>query len=186
MNSFTNCGKIVAFLGTKTGAKVLKENGGRMTLGTRATRRVGILTAAFIILSFSIPVPARAIQCVPYARQFSGIALYGAAWTWWRSASGQYERGNRPEVGAALVFKKSKGMPLGHVAVVTEVVNNRLIKVSHANWVHRRGKTGKVEYDAAIFDESPNNDWSVVRVWYSPIDDFGFKVYSIYGFIYPG
>lgn len=156
-----------------------------MTLRKHARLITGVIVATFIIGSSAIPIPAWAIQCAPYARQISGIALHGAAWTWWRSAGGQYERGNRPEVGSALVFKKSQGMPFGHVAIVTEVVNGRLIKVNHANWVHRRGKSGKVEHDTAIFDESANNDWSVVRVWYSPIHDYGSKVYPVYGFIYP-
>jgi surface antigen len=144
---------------------------------------VSIVAFLFVASSNAIG-PAWATQCVPYARNVSGINLHGAAWTWWESASGRYQRGTEPKVGAALVFKRLKGMPSGHVAVVTKLVNERLIEVSHANWVHR-GQAGKVEIDAAVYDESPNNDWSQLRVWYSPIHGFGAKVYPAYGFVYP-
>ena len=29
------------------------------------------------------------LQCVPYARQVSGIQIYGDAWTWWDQAEGR-------------------------------------------------------------------------------------------------
>lgn len=29
------------------------------------------------------------LQCVPYARQISGIQIYGDAWTWWGQAEGK-------------------------------------------------------------------------------------------------
>ncbi|GAA3271795.1 hypothetical protein GCM10020258_47310 [Sphingomonas yabuuchiae] len=35
-------------------------------------------------------------QCVPFARQASGIAIYGDAWTWWSKAEGKYPRGRTP------------------------------------------------------------------------------------------
>ncbi|HYB08975.1 MAG TPA: CHAP domain-containing protein [Alphaproteobacteria bacterium] len=143
----------------------------------------GVSTFVFLVTSSEL-TPASAIQCAPYARSISGIDLYGAAWTWWASANGRYERGNTPRIGSAIVFKKLKGMPSGHVAIVTAVESSRLIKVNHANWVHR-GRQGKVETNVSIYDESPNNDWSQVRVWYSPVHDLGVKVYATYGFIYP-
>lgn len=142
------------------------------------------ITVLLVITLSAVESVAWAIQCVPYARQISGIDLYGAAWTWWHTASGQYARGSKPNVGAALVFKRLHGMPSGHVAVVTEIVNDRMIKVSHANWTHH-GRRGRIERDAKVVDESPNNDWSAVRVWYAPTDDFGVKVYPTYGFVYP-
>jgi hypothetical protein len=36
------------------------------------------------------------LQCVPYARQVSGIQLYGDAHTWWDQAAGRYDRGFTP------------------------------------------------------------------------------------------
>jgi len=140
------------------------------------------IVASFYLLSSL--APAWAIQCAPYARDISGINLYGAAWTWWGSASGRYQRGKEPRIGSALVFKRLKGMPSGHVAVVTRLVSARMIEVSRANWAHH-GRAGNVETDAAVFDESPTNDWSQVRVWYSPVQNFGAKIYPTYGFIYP-
>lgn len=136
--------------------------------------------SAFVFLSSA----AWAIQCAPYARHVSGIELYGSAWTWWSSAQGQYDRGQRPAVGAALVFKKQKGMPNGHVAVVTQILGAREIRVDHANWAPKHGPKGWVQHGARVIDVSAKNDWSQVRVWYPPIHDFGSKNYPVYGFIY--
>ena len=33
------------------------------------------------------------LQCVPYARQVSGIRIFGDAHTWWGQAEGRYARG---------------------------------------------------------------------------------------------
>ena len=57
------------------------------------------------------------LECVPYARQMSGIQIYGNAWTWWEQASERYEEGSRPQVGAVLVFRPHGVMKLGHVVV---------------------------------------------------------------------
>ena len=40
------------------------------------------------------------LQCVPYARQLTGIQIFGDAHTWWGQAAGKYERGRAPKVGA--------------------------------------------------------------------------------------
>jgi len=152
-----------------------------MTGRMLASISIGVVLSAFLIL---ISKPASAVQCAPYARSVSGFGLYGAAWTWWRSADGQYDRGREPEPGAALVFKKSRGMPSGHVAIVTQVVNSRIIMVEHANWSRIGGKKGRVEKHVAVVDESPANDWSEVRVWYGPAHDYGTRIYPVYGFIY--
>ncbi|MEP2549877.1 MAG: CHAP domain-containing protein, partial [Marinomonas sp.] len=40
------------------------------------------------------------LQCVPYARQLSGVQIYGDARTWWKQAAGKYARGGRPQKGA--------------------------------------------------------------------------------------
>lgn len=148
---------------------------------------IGIVATfpVFGLISGLISSPSWAVQCAPYARDISGLDLYGAAWTWWHEADGRYGRGSRPAVGAALVFKRSRGMPAGHVAVVTEMVDARTIKVDHANWSRIAGRRGRVEEDVEVIDELPDNDWSQVRVWYGPLNDFGNKVYAVYGFIYP-
>src|SRR3982751_5716376 len=36
------------------------------------------------------------LQCVPFARENTGIELSGNVNTWWDSASGLYERGSKP------------------------------------------------------------------------------------------
>lgn len=122
----------------------------------------------------------RPLQCVPFARQTSNIAIRGDAWTWWRTASGRYRRGARPEVGSVLVFKRKRG-GRGHLAVVKRIVNKREIVVDHANWLNR----GRIHLGTPIRDESAANDWSKVRVWYTPGRVWGRSIYRAYGFIYP-
>src|ERR1700735_4836128 len=63
------------------------------------------------------------LQCVPYAREVSHIELTGNAYLWWAEAAGRYGRGANPEVGAVLNFRGVGRMPLGHVAVVTDVID---------------------------------------------------------------
>ncbi len=150
-----------------------------------AWRRLARLVVGSTVVSLVLSGPVWAVQCVPYARQISGIDLYGNAWTWWQSADGQYGRGNRPRVGAALVFKRGPHLPSGHVAVVTAVVSPRLIKVDHANWAPKGARKGGIQRNVAVIDESLRNDWSQVRVWYPPTHGFEAKVYPVYGFIYP-
>ena len=125
------------------------------------------------------------IQCVPYARQVSGIDLRGDAWTWWGQAENRYGRGRKPRLGAVLVFAKTGRLPLGHVSVVTRLVNAREILVTHANWASSSDDRGKVTKDVRVIDISPGNNWSALRVWNDDIDDFGL-VYPAIGFIYPG
>ena len=74
---------------------------------------------------------------MPYAREHSGIALVGNALTWWNKAAGTYERGYRPEMGAVLNFRASGRMNLGHVAVVSRVIDGRNVQIDHANWSSR-------------------------------------------------
>ena len=68
-----------------------------------------------------------ALECVPFARQVSGIRLYGDAHTWWDQAAGQYDRGNRrPSAGGVLVFRRTGRLAThGHVSVVSHVVSPR-------------------------------------------------------------
>ena len=120
------------------------------------------------------------LTCAPFARELSGIALYGEAFSWWDAASGQYRRGDRPEVGGVLVFRRSSRLPLGHVAVVSRVINPRQIEVIQANWVHEQ-----LDQDQLVVDVSARNDWSEVRVWYPPTGQIGTHTYAAYGFVLP-
>ncbi|MDR3437750.1 CHAP domain-containing protein [Telmatospirillum sp.] len=130
--------------------------------------------------------PVEALQCVPFAREVSGISIRGDAWTWWSAALGQYDRGQTPRIGAVVVFKKFAAMRHGHVAVVARVVNSRQVLVDHANWAPHRGRgRGQVSKMVAVADVSAGNDWSEVRVWNVATRDFGTRTYPTYGFIYP-
>ena len=122
------------------------------------------------------------ISCVPYARQVSGIMVAGNAWQWWDNAAGQYARGDQPEAGSVLNFRANIRMRLGHVAVVTRVINAREVIVDHANWPSG-GLRGGVSHDVAVVDVSEANNWSAVRVALGRGWDFG-SVYPTYGFIY--
>src|SRR3546814_18327157 len=39
--------------------------------------------------------------------------------------------------------------------------------------------------DVTLYDGSPGNDWSQVRVWYRDMDGLGGSTYPVSGFIYP-
>jgi surface antigen len=120
------------------------------------------------------------LQCVAYARSASNISLAGNAADWWDNASGVYARGNRPQPGSVLAFTANGRMRLGHVAVVSRVINGREIEVDHANWGAYRGAVAR---GVPVVDVSENNDWTAVRVGLSSSGDFG-SVYPTYGFIY--
>lgn len=121
-----------------------------------------------------------ALQCAPFARQVTGMALYGEADAWWGAAAGRYDRGPRPEPGSVLVFRRSARLPSGHVSVVSRVASTRTVLVTQANWVHAR-----IGRDEPVTDVSPGNDWSAVRVWWEPAGSMGSAVYPTYGFIHP-
>lgn len=123
---------------------------------------------------------AAAVECAPFARALTGVALSGAAADWWRQADGRYVRSHRPEVGSVLVLGRTGRLPSGHVAVVSEVVSRREIRVTQANWVHHR-----VTEDQPVIDVSPDGDWSAVRVWWPPSGQMGVTEYPAFGFIRP-
>jgi surface antigen len=75
-------------------------------------------------------------------------------------------------------------MNLGHVAFVSQVLTDRVIQVTHANWSVMNGARGQIEKDVTVVDVSPEGDWSEVKVWYDPIRDLGTTVYPTHGFIY--
>ena len=122
-------------------------------------------------------------QCVTFARMFSGIQIFGDAWTWWRQAVDNFRTGDAPESGSVLVFQPHGSMTRGHVAVVSEILTDRVIRVTHANW---GGSRGRVEENVTVVDVSGSGDWSRVKVWYNPINDLGSSVYPTYGFVYNG
>ncbi|MFA7586302.1 MAG: CHAP domain-containing protein [Novosphingobium sp.] len=125
------------------------------------------------------------LQCVPYARQLTGIRIFGDAHTWWQQAEGRYARGSRPKVGAVMNFRPYGNSELGHVAAVSRIVDKRTVLVSHANWSPINGQRGQIEDNVRVIDVSPDNDWSEVRVWFAPINGLGTTHWPLYGFIYP-
>jgi surface antigen len=162
-----------------------------MAIGRR-TLRLGVALACAMALgqplaaiSLREPAPRYHWECVPFAREVSGIQIYGDAWTWWGQAEGRYKRGDTPRVGAVLAFQPHGGMRLGHVATVNEIIDRRTIKVTHANWSRIDGRRGQIERDVEIRDVSEAGDWSRVRVWYAPLGDLGTTAWPVHGFIYP-
>jgi CHAP domain len=143
-----------------------------------------------IILSLLlVAAPAAALneglQCVPYARALSGVIIYGDAHTWWGQADGKYDRGNEPKIGSVLAFPPHGNMRLGHVAAVRDIIDERNIVISHANWSTIGGVRGHIEEDVRAVDVSEDNDWSRVRVWYTPNEALGSTEWPVHGFIYP-
>jgi len=166
--------------------------------------RQGTLTVlACTLMGLAVPAAARPIvegdgvvgggsaslppylQCVPYARQVSGIQIHGDAWTWWNQAEGKYARGERPKVGAVMAFKPYGKMELGHVAAVSRIIDSRTVLLRHANWSLINGRRGQIEDNVEAVDVSPENDWSEVRVWFAPIEGLGGTHWPVQGFIYP-
>ncbi|WP_416463043.1 CHAP domain-containing protein [Sphingomonas sp. VDB2] len=140
--------------------------------------------AAALLLSGLATAPcwgSAVLQCVPYARIVSGVAIRGDALTWWDQADGQYKRGTRPKKGAVLAFRPNGPMALGHVAVISKVLDDRRVLIRHANW----SVPGAIEEDVLAIDVSEDGDWSQVRVWHSPTGQMGARTNPTYGFIYP-
>jgi len=155
-----------------------------------ASRFTAAIVACLMTLAAALtatPAAARGyLQCVPFARAESGVEIRGNAGTWWAQAEGQYERGDEPREGAVMAFAGSRGMPIGHVAVVKKIVGDREILIDHANWSPINGRRGQIERGVRVVDVSSAGDWSMVRVWYAPIGDLGLRANPVQGFIYPG
>ncbi|MDE2596185.1 MAG: CHAP domain-containing protein [Sphingomonadales bacterium] len=147
---------------------------------TKAFRAGLALLAAASGLA-ATPAQAGPLQCVPFARAVSGIALFGRAASWWAQAAGRYARGHVPRPGAVLAFAASRAMPAGHVAMVSQVISAREVLLTHANWSYRGG----IERNVRAVDVSPAGDWSVVRVWHGPTHGLGIRINPAQGFIYP-
>ncbi|MGB5077217.1 MAG: CHAP domain-containing protein [Sphingorhabdus sp.] len=142
------------------------------------------ILAALAAVALLVPAQAFALQCVPFARQASGIELFGNAKTWWDQASGRYARGGEPEIGAVMAFKPTRSMPIGHVGTVSKIISDREVLIDHANWSIIEGRRGQIERGAKVVDISGAGDWSEVRVWYAPVKGLGTSSYPLYGFIY--
>jgi hypothetical protein len=127
---------------------------------------------------------ATPLSCVPFARQLSGIDLAGDAHSWWRAASGRYQRSRRPAPGAVLVLKSTHRLPDGHLSVVVRQIGPREILVTHANWASGAAR-GAVHQNQRVIDVSRRNDWSAVRVWHPGTDTLGITVFPAWGFIHP-
>ena len=130
-------------------------------------------------LMTAAPAAAQFWQCAPFAREVSGIQIRGNANTWWGQAEGRYARGSAPKAGAVLAFEPTRRMRVGHVAMVSAVVSDREVLLTHANWSRRGG----VERGARAIDVSAAGDWSAVRVEYR--GGMGTSVNPTKGFIYP-
>ena len=124
------------------------------------------------------------LQCVPYARDVSGIRIFGDAHTWWDQAAGKYARGTRPKVGAVMSFRPFGNMRLGHVAAISRVIDARTVLLRHSNWSPIGGRRGQIEDDVRAIDVSEAGDWSEVRVWFAPIQGLGTTHWPLNGFIY--
>jgi hypothetical protein len=126
----------------------------------------------------SVEMPLKKIACVEYARARSGLAVFGDAKFWWARAKNLYARLRTPVENSVMVFTASSKMRLGHVAVVTNVVSGREIRVDQANWQNH----GEIDHSTPIMDVSAKNDWSRVRVWDITSGQYG-NVYAVSGFI---
>jgi surface antigen len=124
------------------------------------------------------------IQCVPYAREKSGIQIYGDAHTWWAKAAGRYQRGALPQIGSVMVLSKTSKLKHGHLAVVTNILGPHQVEVTHSNWGNNHDRRCVIYNRMRVQDISRNQDWSLARFWNYELDTWGLP-YAVSGFIYP-
>ena len=127
---------------------------------------------------YSVDYSANLAQCVPYARLapasvFSATPIHGGTRPAGRYARGK-AAGGRLRPGAA----QDQSAAYGHVAVVTQRVNPREIRIDHANW-----QRGAVITGMPVIDVSPANDWTQLRFWNKDARMWG-AIYPAEGFIY--
>jgi len=132
----------------------------------------------------ALPAPSvekadKRLFCVEFARNLSGLNIFGDAKYWWDRAKTIYARAAHPLEEAVMVFSGSSRLKRGHLAVVSEIVSPREIRVEQANWLNK----GEIDHATPVLDVSEKNDWSKVRVWDVPSRQFGSRVYAISGFI---
>ena len=89
------------------------------------------------------------LQCVPYARERSGVQIYGDAHTWWGQAEGRYARGTQPRAGAVMSFRPTGAMVLGHVAALDLAAANDWSQVRV--WYAPLGGLGTTAWPVAGF-----------------------------------
>ena len=147
-----------------------------------AKSRFRLATVVVMLLSM-VSGPCFALNCVEYVRKVSGLAISGDAWQWWSNAGGRYERGHVPKESAILVFDHTGSMEHGHVAIVSHLMNPRLITINHANWARMRSLKGHVSTGVLVEDVSDKNDWTEVKVWDESSQSFG-RSNHILGFVY--
>ena len=58
-----------------------------------------------------------------------------------------------PREGSVIVFARGPRLPLGHVAVVSRVVEERVVMLTHANWSRQNGERGHAEQDVTLFEK---------------------------------
>jgi hypothetical protein len=126
----------------------------------------------------SVEKAIKKLACVEYARALSGLKIFGDARTWWARAKNLYARASHPVEEAVMVFTGTAKLKKGHLAVVSEIVGPREIRVEQANWMNK----GEIDHATPVMDVSEKNDWSKVRVWDVPSGQFG-SVYAVSGFI---
>jgi hypothetical protein len=122
------------------------------------------------------------LQCVPFARRESGLQIFGDAARWWAQARAMlFPTADAPSDGSVLVVRGYRSAQRGHVAVVREVVHDRLILIDHANWLNR----GEVTRNVPVLDVSARGDWTQIKVWHVPGGHWGGRTYNVQGFILP-
>lgn len=146
----------------------------------RSLANVVIASTAFAVVAVAAQ-EAAAIQCARYARIAGPVKIRGDAWTWWDKAVGTYARTRKPRAGSVIVFSKTQRNRFGHVAVVSDVIDDRQVLVYHANWLN----SGRVYKDQLVVDVSEAGDWSKVRVWHPRLDRMGKHHFPVEGFIDP-
>ncbi len=142
---------------------------------------IGLVTATSLVVL--APQSAKAWNCVQFVHQVSSLKISGDAWQWWNAAVGRYNRGKSPAREAVFVFDHTRRMVHGHVAVVSNVVNRRMIEVDHANWSIGNYGRGQIARHVRVQDVSDRNDWTEVEVW-NDVDHCWGKPYKALGFIY--
>jgi hypothetical protein len=138
-----------------------------------------VLPAPHALPAPSVEKAGKRLFCVEFARNLSGLNIFGDAKYWWERARNLYARAAQPLEEAVMVFSGSARLKRGHLAVVSQIVSPREIRVEQANWLNK----GEIDHATPVLDVSEKNDWSKVRVWDVPSRQFGSRVYAISGFI---
>jgi hypothetical protein len=133
----------------------------------RLTSVTGLLT---LVLAFAGAAPASAApwQCVTFARAFSGVDLHGDAATWWGQATGKYDQGSIPRVGAVLVFKAAGAMRVGRVKFMSPTLTGRRLQAIAArsrptspSSIPRRRTTGAASASGIV--RAATSDGAIIR-----------------------